>query len=130
MPEPVLIAEWVQRAEDDYESALDLLRRRKHPTPAMVCYHCQQCAEKYLKAFLLKHNVHFEKIHELMDLNGLCSGVDASFAFISDWLKLLNPYATETRYPGRTYAVAEAREAVATMKEVRKFVRAKLGLGK
>lgn len=128
MPEPVLIAEWVQKAEGDYVSALHLLRLRKNPQPAMVCYHCQQCAEKYLKAFLLQHNVHFEKTHDLQDLNELCNQVDGSFAFITDWLKLLNPYAIETRYPGRVIESEEAREAIATMKQVRKFVRAKLGL--
>lgn len=128
MPEPVLIAEWIQRAEDDYESALDLLRRRQRPTPAMVCYHCQQYAEKYLKAFLLQHNVHFERTHDLKDLNKLCSEVDGSFAFITDWLKWLNPYATETRDPGRAIEIEEARSAVATMKQVRKFVRGKSGL--
>ena len=130
MPESILIQEWVQHAEEDYESALDLLRRRKYPTPGMVCYHCQQCAEKYLKAFLLKHNVMFEKIHNLLELNESCSKVDASFLFLTDWLKLLNPYATETRYPGRTFDIPEAREAVATMKQIRKFVRGKLGLTK
>jgi len=128
MPEPILIEEWIQHAEEDYEAALDLLRRRKHPMPAMVCYHCQQCAEKYLKAFLLDNNNIFEKIHNLLDLNESCQKIDASFGFVVDWLKVLNPYAIETRYPGRRFELAEAKEAVVLMKEVRKFIRAKLGL--
>lgn len=130
MPEPVLVAEWIQKGEDDYDAAQTLLRQRRRPMPAMVCYHCQQSAEKYLKAFLLQHNVHFERTHELGELNDLCVEVDGTFQFISDWLKLLDPYATETRYPGRVIEIAEAREAVATAKHIRKFVRAKLGLGK
>ncbi|MBI5304427.1 MAG: HEPN domain-containing protein [Chloroflexi bacterium] len=130
MPEPVLVAEWIQKGEDDYDAAQTLLRQRKRPMPAMVCYHCQQSAEKYLKAFLLQHNVHFERTHELGELNDLCVAVDGTFQFITDWLKLLNPYAVETRYPGRVIEITEAREAVATAKQIRKFVRAKLGVGK
>lgn len=130
MPDPVLIAEWIQHAEEDYEAALDLLRRRKNPMPAMVCYHCQQSVEKYLKAYLLKNNSIFEKIHDLLELNKECEKIDASFGFIVDWVKVLNPYATETRYPGRNFEIAEAKEAVTLMKEVRKFIRAKLGFGK
>ncbi len=128
MPEAVLIAEWIQKAEDDYENALYLLRRRKRPSPAMVCYLCQQSAEKYLKAFLMKHNVDFERTHNLKDLNESCAKLDGSFDFITDWLKVLNPYATETRYPGRAFEIKEAREAVATAKQIRKFIRPKLGL--
>lgn len=128
MPEPVLVAEWVRKAEGDFVAAEHLLRLRKNPQPAMVCYHCQQCAEKYLKAYLLRHNVPFERTHALEDLNKECEKVDGSFQFISDWLKFLSPYANETRYPGREFSVKEAREAVATMKQVRKFVRARLGL--
>jgi HEPN domain-containing protein len=45
--------EWVQKAEEDYQAALALSRLRKRPTPNAVSFHCQQCAEKYLKAFLV-----------------------------------------------------------------------------
>ena len=45
-----LLAEWVDKAEADYQSAVALGRRRKAPLPDIVCYHCQQCVEKYLKA--------------------------------------------------------------------------------
>jgi HEPN domain-containing protein/predicted nucleotidyltransferase len=128
MPEPVLVAEWVQRAEGDYQDALQIIRRRKSPNPNSVCYHCQQCAEKYLKAFLLQHNIHFERTHNLEDLNELCIHADNSFFFIADWLTPLNPYATETRYPGRHIEIEEAREAVAIIKKVRKFVRSRMGL--
>lgn len=48
-----LIDDWVQKAEADYQGAVALNRRRKVPLPDLVCYHCQQCGEKYLKAFLV-----------------------------------------------------------------------------
>ena len=48
-----LLDEWVDKAEADYKSAVALHRRRKEPLPDVVCYHCQQCVEKYLKAYLI-----------------------------------------------------------------------------
>jgi hypothetical protein len=43
-------------------------------------------------------------------------------------LATLNPYGIDIRSPGLEATIAEAREAVKMMKEVRKFVRSKLGL--
>jgi HEPN domain-containing protein len=51
--------EWVVKAETDYKAALALARRRKDPLPEVVCFHCQQCAEKYLKAFLIARGMPF-----------------------------------------------------------------------
>jgi hypothetical protein len=39
-----LTAEWVAKAEADYDGAVALNRRRKNPLPDLVCFHCQQCA--------------------------------------------------------------------------------------
>ena len=47
------VSAWVNRAEEDYLVAVALMRQRKRPVFASVCYHCQQCIEKYLKAFIL-----------------------------------------------------------------------------
>jgi len=51
------LKEWIRKAEEDYVVAIALVRRRKWPTPSAVSFHCQQCAEKYLKAFLVQHEV-------------------------------------------------------------------------
>ena len=45
-----------------------------------ICYHCQQSAEKALKAFLVKHQIEFPKTHNLMVLINLCSDIDESLA--------------------------------------------------
>ncbi|MBN1559717.1 HEPN domain-containing protein, partial [candidate division KSB1 bacterium] len=49
-----------------------------------ICYHCQQTAEKALKAFLVKHQVEFPKTHHLSLLINLCSNIDASFQQLDD----------------------------------------------
>lgn len=54
MPEDSL-EEWIRKAEQDFEYARMGIRRRKSPLYDGVCFHAQQCAEKYLKAFLVRH---------------------------------------------------------------------------
>ncbi len=67
---------WVKKAEDDYVSAIDLSRRRKDRVPDVICNHCQQSAEKYLKALLVRHGLAVPKIHDLEDLADLTVGVE------------------------------------------------------
>jgi len=122
------LMEWVRKAEEDYETAITLARKRKRPTPNSVCFHCQQCAEKYLKAFLVQEGVIFSKTHDLRELRRLIMPADPTFDLITDLLLRLNPYAVEFRYPGEEATVTEAREAVTAMKAVRRFVRGKLKL--
>src|SRR5260221_7917979 len=49
--------EWVKKVEEDYLSALDLARRRKVPLHNSVCFHCEQCAEKYLRGCTESHRI-------------------------------------------------------------------------
>lgn len=112
----------------DYQGARDLARRRKNPLPDLVCWHCQQCAEKYLKAFLTRHRVEFARTHNLTGLLKLCLDVDPDYRLISDPLQFLNPFGPDIRYPGASTTVSDARGAVEAVKQVRKFVRAKMGM--
>jgi len=48
--------EWIEKAEGD----LKVARRETQtadPVYDAVCFHAQQCAEKYLKAVLEEHNI-------------------------------------------------------------------------
>ncbi len=121
------VNEWIAKAETDYKAAVDLARRRKDPLPGVVCFHCQQCAEKYLKAFLISREVPFPKVHDLIALKGLCVEEEGVFELVHDLLEALEGYDVAIRYPGEAATVEDARTAVAAMKKVRKFVRARLG---
>jgi HEPN domain-containing protein len=59
-----LTAEWAQKAEGDFTVAQKMLRARKNPVYDAVCFHAQQCAEKYLKAFLQEHERNIPKTHK------------------------------------------------------------------
>ncbi len=67
-----LTAEWVQKAEDDLVSAQRLARGRV-PLRDQVCFHCQQSAEKYLKALLEERGLTIPRTHQLLDLLSLLS---------------------------------------------------------
>ena len=60
--------EWVTKADNDFYSADRLLHSGDVPLIDTACFHCHQCAEKYLKAYLTAHLIRFERTHVLMDL--------------------------------------------------------------
>ena len=122
----VLVAEWVQKAEGDLIVAERELRARKSPVYDACCYHCQQAAEKYLKAFLISIKQNPPRIHNLVELLKLCLPHDKTFDMIRLDLELLNAYAVEIRYPGQTATKDDAREAVLAARRVQLFVRPKL----
>jgi len=61
------INEWIKKAENDLLAVESILNGKSVPTDA-VCFHCQQAAEKYLKAYCIKLNIVFEKSHDLIYL--------------------------------------------------------------
>ncbi len=61
-----LTKEWVRKAEADYRAAGNL-DRGSDPLPDQVCFLCQQCAEKYLKALLEELGLTVPRTHVLGD---------------------------------------------------------------
>ena len=123
-----LTAEWVEKAEGDFATAGRELRARKRPNYDAACFHAQQTAEKYLKAFLQEHRVAFPKTHSLIELLELCLPLDRSFEFQRDLLVRLDRYAVIYRYPGEVAEKDEGRQAVQAVQVLRTFLRQKLGL--
>jgi HEPN domain len=123
-----LLDEWIEKAGADYKSAVALQRRRKEPLPDIVCYYCQQCVEKYLKAYLIAQGSTPPRIHDLEDLLNLCALYDATLTARLPLVHVLNPYGVFIRYPGMTATVAEAQAAVHAMRRLRTSLRRTLGL--
>ena len=121
------VAEWVAKAEGDFITASRELRVRKSPNYDAVCFHCQQCAEKYLKAFMQENKKHIPKIHYLLELIALIMKFDKSFEMLKADLDVLENYSVRFRYPGEFAEKDEAKAAYQTVKIVREFVRQKLG---
>jgi len=122
-----ILAEWISKAEGDFASAQRELRARRAPNYDAACFHSQQCAEKYLKAFLVAQKISPPRIHNLIELLKLCLKRDGTFELIRTALEALNTYAVDIRYPGEFATKDEARDAVNAMKQVREFARGKFG---
>ena len=122
MRDPDEITGWLNKAENDYQGAIVLSRRKKHPLPDLVCFHCQQAAEKYLKAFLIFHENSFPKTHDLLLLLTLSQKIEPQLALSREWLEILNPYSVQFRYPGDETTTEESRIALKTIKRFRKTV--------
>ena len=121
-------AEWVAKAEGDWNAARQLNRVRKDPNYDSVCFHCQQSVEKYLKARLVEAGNNFPKTHDLIKLLGLAVQVEPEWVALHPLVATLNPYAIGYRYPGLTATKADAKAALKDCKEVRRVIRTALGL--
>jgi len=123
-----LTAEWVAKAEQDYLAAVKLAGERGARFSEIVCFHCQQSPEKYLKARLQEAEIEFPKTHDLVRLLRLVLTVEPLWESLQDVLKMLTEYAVELRYPGDYATASEVRRALATCRTVRQLVRQSLGL--
>lgn len=118
---------WTSKAEEDLRLiAHELALSDDEIVTSAVCFHAQQAAEKYLKAFLTARGVDFGKTHVLELLQEQCARVDADFASLD--VGNLTDYAVQLRYPDYYYVptVDEARKAQALAVAIKKFVLKKL----
>jgi HEPN domain-containing protein len=123
-----LTAEWVRKAEEDFAVATVLNRLRTKPVPDTVCFHCQQCAEKYLKGRLHEAEIAFPKTHNLNTLLDLVLPVEPLWEDMRAMLHRLSLYAIWCRYPGEKASATEAHEVMAMCRQVRHRMRISLGL--
>ena len=65
----------------------------------IVCFHCQQVAEKYLKALLVLLGIEFEPIHNLPRLCDLAMRECAELNTLVAPFDRLNGYSVQVRYP-------------------------------
>lgn len=121
-------AAWVAKAESDYGTASLVLEQGEEHVVETVCFHCQQCAEKYLKGYLEERNMEFPRDYDLISLVELCLPMGEEFENVRDDLNSLNNYAVAIRYPGALATRREAEAAFAAATRIRAFVRRKLGL--
>jgi HEPN domain-containing protein len=94
-----LTRSWLIKASRDLLSARELADAAI-PLLDTAAYHCQQAAEKAVKAFLLFHDIRFEKSHDIELLVSQATDVDPVWASCLEAARLLTPLAVEYRYPG------------------------------
>ena len=118
-----LVKLWFKKADVDLLSIENNLNSNNIPTES-VCFHAQQCVEKYLKGFLIHYNVEFKKVHDLSILLNQCVEIDENFNIFKNILPDLTVYAVEIRYPDDWYepTIEDAKKAYNIAVKVKNFV--------
>ncbi|MBI4491822.1 MAG: HEPN domain-containing protein [Chloroflexi bacterium] len=128
--DPALVQDtraWLTRAQRDLQVAEHDMNAAP-PFLDAVVFHCQQAAEKALKALLAWHDVPFRKTHDLAKIGEACVKIDATLQEVIDRASPLTEYAWKYRYPGERAEPprAEAEEALALAREVYAAILARL----
>lgn len=122
-----LVQEWLQKAEEDEKVGVILLEE-KGPWAA-ACFHFQQMAEKYLKAYLVFKGKKFRKTHDLTEILKNCLEFDKEFLELKEHCEKLTPYGVATRYPGdlpEGISEKETQNVFEIVTEVKNFVLKKI----
>ena len=122
-----LTLEWIQKAEGDYAMMQQSLNS-SNPIHDGICFHAQQCIEKYLKAWLQEADIPFTKTHDLEKLLNLIVPTLPDWKAWQTDFSTVSEHAVDFRYPGKAASAADAEHATRICTEVRRRVRSHLGL--
>ena len=120
--------EWVKKAESDHRVAVGLETGFVPSAADQICFHCQQAAEKYLKALLEEIGQSIPKTHDLLVLLGLVQVHYPNIGGLRRGLSALTRYGIAPRYPGFSASKRQATAAVRWLQKVRKVCRSLVGL--
>jgi HEPN domain-containing protein len=123
-----VVREWIEKAEGDFNTANREFNYPSHPNYDAVCFHSQQCAEKYLKALLIKNDIIPPKTHDLERLFSLLAPQHELCSWPVEELRLLTHAALVFRYPGEFAGLEVASAALDACSRMRVSLRELLGL--
>jgi HEPN domain-containing protein len=123
----VQVRRWVTKAENDLRALRLLLRFGKECPTDVVCFHAQQCVEKYLKAILVARARPFPRTHDIDELTQLLP-VDCATSLSNEERDRLTDHAVLTRYPDEDEPVPliEARREARLARRIRAEIRKQL----
>jgi HEPN domain-containing protein len=110
--------EWLRIAKEDFMVAKVLIKKKFYSS---VTYHCQQAAEKTLKAYLVLKDQPVLKTHDLTKLVELCMQKDGTFKDVYIYARYLNPFSTKFRYPSE-HDIPDYNHAENSIKQTRKLM--------
>jgi len=117
------LQQWKEIADSDLNLAVFSAQNMKPIPYAIICYHCQQAVEKYLKWFLVLHDIEPPRIHDLEELEKLCEAIQPEFSAIYEKCTVLSGYAVQTRYPNEIRVEKQDMDkALEYAKEIREFI--------
>jgi HEPN domain-containing protein len=122
-----LTTEWVAKAEEDL-GVVKRIRKAKPPLHDATCFHCQQAAEKYLKALLQELGLSVPHTHDLPDLLERLLPHTKGLKSLGRSLTSLTHYAVDYRYPGIRATTRQAEAAWRHALQTRTAIRKQLGI--
>lgn len=123
----VITEEWLDKAEEDFKVSA-LKENWDNKFYNTICFHSQQCVEKYLKAVLGEEDIEFEKTHDLELLLNKCKQKVPELSGERDNLIWLTQFSVEVRYPGFRASKSNSQKALQIAKKARHLLRRHLGL--
>jgi len=125
------VLDWLSKAAEDLRVAEVLLANAPELDSA-ICFHCQQAAEKSLKALILASDGMPERTHDLDALVTVLARTFSSLETARADAALLTPYAVIPRYPpwtggGNEQPGVASREAEEAARRIERIVRGLLG---
>ena len=122
-----LIRAWLVKARSDLGTARKLAAGPER-FPDTAVYHCQQAAEKAIKAFLVFHDHRSPKSHDIRLLIQESTPFDPALTELEDAGDVLTPLATAYRYPGEILQPdwEEVEQALVRAAEIFEFILARL----
>lgn len=100
------VQQWLSKAQKDLRAASVLLAADLEDYEN-VGFHAQQAAEKFIKAFLVRHQIEFPKTHDIAVLRQLVDKADKRTARALTDAEVLTPYGVTFRYPGVLASVSQ-----------------------
>lgn len=114
--------EWVAKADADLATAKREAAVVESPNYDAVCFHAQQCAEKYLKAVMVEDGVRIPRIHDLEALLNMLDSQHPELQKVIHSARILSAMAVEVRYPGMMADEDDAAESVRAAVVIREAV--------
>jgi HEPN domain-containing protein len=117
------VQQWLEKARKDLATG-EILLRAEFEDYENAGFHAQQAAEKFIKAFLVRHQIQFPKSHDIAVLRQLVARVDPRLAEKLAAADALTPYGVEFRYPGDLPSVSrdEGGTALRLAEETRALI--------
>lgn len=120
--------EWVAKANADLDTAKREAAVVESPNYDAVCFHAQQCAEKYLKAVLVENDLRIPRIHDLEALLNQLMPFYPTLNKVMHFARILSAMAVEVRYPGMSADEDDAAESLKATVAIRDEVGLVLGV--
>lgn len=119
--------QWIEIAEEDLTLAKHAFTLSSNVPYRLIAFHSQQCAEKYLKAFLVIKLIDFPFTHDIEKLIEIIPS-DYNLSNELNEAGILTNYAVSKRYPDfyKKLTFEEAKQAVELAERVKNVISALL----